>query len=225
MSAMSRQSDTTTAGPPPPPDRYDRCARCRYALRGLPAEHACPECGLRYDTRSETYPVRDPRRLVAFAILIFVGGWINLKNLPHLAHLSTVSTRDALLAMTGVLWIICVVAFAWLLIRRLRRGFQVAVTADGLVIVMPAESDQLIPWADIASAEVVKQKSAAAQVVKVAYRNGRTANLGGLANVFPTRELADRFVHQVTERIAEATPTATPPPQAETSKNTSATEK
>jgi len=31
------------------------CPRCDYSLRGLPADHACRECGLGYDEASETF--------------------------------------------------------------------------------------------------------------------------------------------------------------------------
>ena len=41
-----------------------RCPVCRYDLRGLPAEHRCPECGLGIDDSMRTWRLGKPSRFV-----------------------------------------------------------------------------------------------------------------------------------------------------------------
>ena len=41
-----------------------RCPVCRYDLRGLPAEHRCPECGLGIDDSMNTWRMRKPSRFI-----------------------------------------------------------------------------------------------------------------------------------------------------------------
>jgi len=86
------------------PGLLANCPRCAYALRGLPAKHRCPECGLEVDRRWQIIPtsgdhLRTSRlRKYAVAIRWFVilysgvfvlvslgGAWIRGNPLPALA--------------------------------------------------------------------------------------------------------------------------------------------
>ncbi|MCP4593469.1 MAG: hypothetical protein GY842_22255 [bacterium] len=40
---------------------FTHCPVCTYSLRGLPPDHRCPECGLRYDEGTLVFRPRRPR--------------------------------------------------------------------------------------------------------------------------------------------------------------------
>ena len=55
----------------------------------MPADHACPECGLRFDARCELYRAANARQILFLWIAIFGGGWIVLRNLAYLGKFAT----------------------------------------------------------------------------------------------------------------------------------------
>jgi len=194
---MIDAADSPTTSKPP----FDRCPRCDYSLRGLPANHACPECGLRYDEACVVFAVVNPKQLVVVWIAIISGGWVSLKNLPHLANFAAATTWQKIGAIAGLLWIPMVVGLAWLLYTRYRRGFKVVVTGDGVMLNVPGLTDELIPWDRVESASIKDVREGQGQVVKVTLSSPeRTIQIGGVANVFPERADAERFVEQVNRR-------------------------
>ncbi|MCB9852519.1 MAG: hypothetical protein H6819_05450 [Phycisphaerales bacterium] len=61
------------------PAGWTECPICEYSLKGLPAVHACPECGFRYDTNTRIW-IAEPRkkqpsdaRVVIFIPLTVIG--------------------------------------------------------------------------------------------------------------------------------------------------------
>ena len=60
------------------------CVQCGYSLKGLPGNHACPECGLRFDERSQVW--RKSPGIVVFAAMFgflgSIGAWIQLPGVP-----------------------------------------------------------------------------------------------------------------------------------------------
>ncbi|MBX3359554.1 MAG: hypothetical protein KF745_14130 [Phycisphaeraceae bacterium] len=67
---------TASAAPPPPPgvSPYQRCAKCKYPLRGLAPDAPCPECG---STERESPVSRPPPRwlwLWALPVATLVAG-------------------------------------------------------------------------------------------------------------------------------------------------------
>lgn len=103
---------------------FGHCVRCGYSLRGLPANHACPECGLRFDERCELYRVKDPKQVAILWLVIFGGDWVSLRNLPHLANLAGATAWQMVGALAGALWIVFAAAGVWLFVRRYRRRPQ-----------------------------------------------------------------------------------------------------
>jgi hypothetical protein len=92
-----------------------------------------------------------------------------------------------------------------LFIRRYRRGFEVAIMSDGLILHLPSFSDDLIPWSDIGAASIKERPAGKSQVTYVILRSTDTAvEIGGVANLFPSRGDVERFVAEVNDR-AEAT--------------------
>ncbi len=191
---------------------FKKCVRCGYSLRGLPANHICPECGLRFDERCALYRVTNPRQLLAFWLMILGGGWVGLKNLPHLTNLAGASAWDTVGALAGALWVVFVAAGIWFFVRRYRRGFKVAITSDGLILRLPGFSDDLIPWRDIGGASIKERPAGKPQVASVFLRStNKTVEIGGVANMFPKRAAVERFVQEVNERVGVGSDDATDP--------------
>lgn len=182
---------------------FKKCPRCDYLLRGLPANHVCPECGLRFDERCELYRVTNPKRVIAVWIFIITGGWSVLRQLPHIAHFAAASWWERVGALAAVVWFFVVGLVVWHMVKRYRQGLAVAVTADGLILRLPGFNDDLIPWANIGGALVKETRKGKPQVASVHFiERDKNIDIGGVNNVFPTRADAERFVEQVNERIA-----------------------
>ena len=181
---------------------FKKCVRCGYSLRGLPANHRCPECGLRFDERCALYRVTNPRQLLALWLIVFGGGWVSLRNLPHLAKLGSASAWQKVGAIAGALWFVIAVIGVWLFVRHYRRGFEVAITSDGLILRLPGFSDDLMPWSDIGGASARQRPAGKPQIASVFLRSrNKTVEIGGVANVFPRRGDVERFVAEVNDRV------------------------
>lgn len=192
-------------GNPPATPVFKKCVRCGYSLRGLPDNHACPECGLRFDQRCELYRVANPKQVLFIWIVIFGGGWVNLRNLPHIANLGAASTWQKILTLVALFWVVIVVAGVWFLVKRYRRGFEVAVTSDGLIVRLPGFNDDLIPWTNVGGVSVKERPEGKPQIAAVFLKDKqKSIDIGGGANVFPTQADVNRFVDQVNERIGAA---------------------
>ncbi|UCC29536.1 MAG: hypothetical protein JSU86_15195 [Phycisphaerales bacterium] len=181
----------------------DACPRCRYSLMRLPAVHACPECGLRYDDRSRVWGtarmsalrrgVRPAWLLKDACVLI---GWLALTYMYGVAY------------AFGLL--IFALMFAYLMYRLytvFQEGSVVAATRDGLFL-RNAEwysmgqkvplSSQLILWADVNSVEPGEKRGQTRLVIK-----GKPCLLG---DVFTATNEADEFVTIVRRHIAPVRP-------------------
>jgi len=175
--------------------------RCGYSLRGLPARHACPECGLHFDERCELYRVRNPKAAILIWVLFLGGGWWNLENLPYLFSLAGASVWQKIGALAAVVYLIVAAFGAFYLLRLYRRGQVAAVTSDGLFLRLVGHNAELIPWEKIGEAKVKDLPSNKAQIARVYLKDKQKfVEFGGVANVFPTRADVDRFVGQVKQR-------------------------
>ena len=180
---------------------FDSCPRCTYSLRGLPADHYCPECGLRFDPACELYRVTNPKQFLLIWGLIFGGGWINLKSIQYWGSWQTETLWHKIYAVAGAVWIICLI-FGVLWVRRAyRRGQKVAVTTDGLFIQMATTDDGLIPWSSICDA-VARLKGNTHIAIITRYNPHKTIRLGDMYKLFRTRGDAQRFVNQIRDRMA-----------------------
>jgi predicted RNA-binding Zn-ribbon protein involved in translation (DUF1610 family) len=184
---------------------FKKCVRCGYSLRGLPGNHACPECGLRFDERCELYRVTNPKQVLFVWIAIFSGGWVVLKNLPHVPNFAAASAWEKVGAVAAVAWFFFVGFGVWFLVKRYRRGFEVAVTSDGLIVRLPGFDDELILWDNIGSASFKQIPEGKPQIAEVFFKDKqKNVSIGGIANIFPTPAHVERFVEQVKARIRTA---------------------
>jgi hypothetical protein len=150
-----------------------------------------------------------PWAVLLFWLAIFGGGWINLKSLPHLIAWSTAATRHRFLAVVGLIWLIGAVVAGYLYYRVYRRGQFVAITTDGLIIMLFGFDGKLVLWSDVTAASVKPRRGDKAQTAFIELKSGKKQELGAVGRVFPTRAEVDRFVNEVNARIA---PTAATPP-------------
>lgn len=186
---------------------YTHCARCGYDLAGLPATHTCPECGTRYDTHCVRFQPDNQKETLVVWFAILGGGWINLHNLPTLARLDTASAWDTFLAFAAVAYVVIAGIGVIYLYRRYQRGFHVSITADGIALNLPALRRDFFPWSEIRGATIRPRPENKPQIVSLELTEKRL-DLGGVANVFPTPRIAQRFVAEVTRRAAAQQPPA-----------------
>lgn len=181
---------------------FKKCARCEYSLRGLPANHRCPECGLRFDEGCALYRASNPREVLFAWIAIFGGGISIVRYLPHLANLAAANTRQKIFALAAIPLFFVVAVAVWFQIRRYRRGYEVAVTGDGLILRLPHFEDDLIPWDNIGGAWIKTIPKNKPQIALVLLSDKqKEVQIGGQCNVFPKWEDVDRFVDQVSTRV------------------------
>ncbi len=135
-------------------------------------------------------------------MLFFSGGWVVLQNLPHVFNFGAASAWDKVGAVAAVAWFFFVGFGVWFLVKRYRRGFEVAVTSDGLIVRLPGFDDKLIPWDNIGNASFKQVQDGKHQIAEVFFKDKqKNVSIGGVANVFPTRAHVERFVEQVKARI------------------------
>ncbi len=181
---------------------FTRCVRCKYALHGLPAEHACPECGLRFDERCALFPVTNTKQVLAVWVAIFTGGWVSLEHLPGVVNFAVLSAWRKTGVLAALVWFPLAIIGVTMLIRSYRRGFKVAITTDGLIVHLPGFSTDLISWNTVGGVSVKQVRKGKPQIATLRFANGRkSVNIGGVCNVFPTRADVDRFAQHVAARI------------------------
>lgn len=162
------------------------CPRCGYSLRGLPADHACPECGLRYDERSLLFRRRLSGR-VWLNLLGFLGGamivWLDLAWFMRLGVWRWPGSPYLALAYLGMLaW---VAVHIW---RQWRLGRMVAVLPEGLLFRWDRPAMEWVPWSNISRVVVGPSRLG---VVIFLRRERTTRDLWG---VFRSRDEAERLV-------------------------------
>ncbi len=184
---------------------FKKCVRCGYSFRGLPADHACPECGLRFDEECELYRAANPRQILVVWIAIFSGGWATVRHLHHVTSFAAASAWQKVGALAALAWFPFVTAGLWMVIKQHRRGYTVSVMCDGLIVRLPGYKPDLIPWPTIQEASVKDLPEGKPQIAFVVLKDKqRPMSIGGVCNVFPKRADVERFVEQVNSRVRAA---------------------
>lgn len=177
----------------------EKCPQYGYLLKGLPAEHVCPECGLAYDEQSKVYDDVGPKPLLVVLVWFLFGGAAVLEAIDNSENLSP-SWRIAII----VAWAAYGAIFAWLIWRcwRLyRRGPLVAVLSAGLYLRYRKPDAELKVWGDVTQVRVRPGRIA----VELGFKNSAYPRF--VDDVFKSHEDAERFATQVRTRAAIEEPT------------------
>ena len=137
----------------------DGCPRCSYSLKGLPQEHACPECGLRYDGKSRAW--RKAKWWPGLILLAFAA-------FP--AHNVLEWLAEGAQAPGWITGILLVVSFLFLIVfllvglpfvyRQFWHGVVVAATPAGLYFGPPGEAEgALTEWDNFEKVEIKPKNS------------------------------------------------------------------
>lgn len=122
-----------------------RCPRCHYPFLGLPEAHACPECGLDYDSNMKY--IRLPlhvQKWAALGLSIFLIVMISVGVIAF-----GVTKKDV--------WVLLIL-FAFLVVSVTRflksgsDGAELIINRKGVHLTHPRHGERQIEWSRIASA-------------------------------------------------------------------------
>ncbi len=173
----------------------DKCPQCNYSLKGLPANHICPECGLEYDERSERYARRvwHGAGLLAGLAAMYLAIIIRDEGLPPYGT-NWDKTGFVLVLLLVVVWGL------WRGYRSYRRGVVAAVLPGGLFVRDGRGEGKLHPWDTVSSPKVMwSHKSVTLD------RSDSMLSVIVLS-VFKSRADAERLVKQIQERLPAVEP-------------------
>ena len=166
----------------------ESCPRCDYSLRGLPADHACPECGLRYDARSVISRAAMPKAAFLALLGFLYGGGVLFRIVfygPVVPGAPCVIFFLLFLALVGGFGFTL-----WRLVTIDRRGQLVAALPDGLHLRLVQPADRVIPWDNITRVAVKPGKWRIGAVVFL--KKERTVM--DVTGVFKDRAAVERLV-------------------------------
>ncbi len=180
-----------------PPSDHMNCPKCNYALNGLPAEHACPECGFTYDAASRIWYIRPPRFVIV--ILSLAVGIPLLFSIQQLTKLTLTDGRFplGLSLFTLALYGIMAVFFIWMIRRNRRSPTLLGMSPAGLFARTESGKFRLTPWHDIRSVRPMRMRLLGFHGVNVEFTSGRKARLG---TPFTQNEARD-FVESAQARL------------------------
>lgn len=171
------------------------CPVCGYSLQGLPEDHQCPKCGLRYDAESEIYFHVNPRVLWG-AMVGSVGGLSGVTVTIRSCDLGDPFSLAR--SMLFVFVVGSILGWVALRIRRMieKRGVIIAVLPDGLFVRIDRDTSEWIRWENITRASALPKLRVASLFIK----DARVVR--SVSGVFKTHDDARRFVDQVNERVS-----------------------
>lgn len=136
-----------------PEATFDRCYRCNYSLKGLPAAHRCPECGEAYD---ESVRIWRPRRRYSIsAVFLLLWGFFALRAWGAVGVALASGGKPRLIDLGfGALWLAIAAGAGYTILQERRYGRLAAIMREGVFIRDRGGPGQTVPWCDIADAAV-----------------------------------------------------------------------
>lgn len=173
------------------------CPQCNYPLNGLPAEHACPECGLKYDADSRVWYIRPPRFVIVFLSLA-----VGIPFLFSMFRITEITLRDrqfplALCLLALALYGLMAGFFVWMIRRSRRSPTLLGIGPVGILGRTESGKFRLTPWQDIRKVSSMPMRLLAFHGVRIELASGRKARL---ATPF-TRNESHEFVHAAQARL------------------------
>jgi hypothetical protein len=129
------------------------CPGCGYSLRGLPTQHACPECGLAFDRRWQVFGGR-ARSKHSTLMGRFATGYPFVYTMAALVVVPLLAS--AFTGLFGFWWVLLVfgpVALFAAVFLRIPRAF-VAVGPDGVLIYRGPKRSERFAWAEVGRARL-----------------------------------------------------------------------
>lgn len=157
-----------------PPSGHMNCPMCDYPLTGLPAAHACPECGFRYDENTRVW-VGEPRRfskLNALFYLACIPFWLSTALRAFLSR----SRMSDLIKIVAVITLLATPLLEIYWRRRSRRLPPLAaITSAGITYRAGGMQAKLLPWREFDG--VIEDPSFVGNTVSLVRTNGRPMRL------------------------------------------------
>lgn len=166
----------------------ESCPRCGYCLNGLPAQHTCPEGGLAYDRSTITWQAGGRPALMLtwymlVSVIVLYAAIANLAGQSHQrARRNQVIVGGAALAL-GTYWT--------MRLTKQRRQLFVTTSPEGIFVAGDAGEDRLVPWDDLAQAEVSLSRWSCSLL---RLRSGGTIALSGM---FQNQAAAEAFARTI----------------------------
>jgi hypothetical protein len=171
-----------------------RCLRCRYSLRGLPTDHTCPECGLRFDSKSRVWRVR--RNKAVFLPLIWLVGGASFFIHAIGRIVSGIHRARWIAILTGSVVIIGIAVKG--LVKLYWHGQFVALLPEFLVDGTRRGAPAYISWSNVVRVSLATGKVGAVVVLR------RELEVRDMVGAFRTKTSAEEFVDAAQERIQPA---------------------
>lgn len=120
------------------------CPQCRYSLKGLPADHNCPECGFEYDAETAAWHRQTSKIWTSLGILLTLsfGGFVLKEAIANLQ-----SARGW--RLSNLLFLLSIVVLLWSLIRQFSASLTIATTPRGLYIKKGRRHGTFVPWEQV----------------------------------------------------------------------------